>query len=204
MKNVFDPTVFVVEDDDGVVSLIGTLLKSVGLKMKSFSNAQDYLKVHDPESCGCLLVDVRLPGISGLELLEKLNEQSNALPVVMMTGYGDISMAVRSMQKGAINFITKPFNSQVLLDEIQRACSISQKKLYNPSVEKYARLFNQLTPREQDVMRLVANGKLNKQIARELNIAISTVELYRSHVIKKMQVKNAIGLARVFSLIEKN
>lgn len=198
--------VFVIEDDSDVVSAIKILLDSVNIKTEVFNNAQDYLQYRHQNECGsCLLVDVRLPGMSGLELLERLKEVNNWIPVVVVTAYGNVPMAVRALHLGAADFIMKPFNDQVFLETIYSAIQLSKK--CSPALIKmlpeYAKLFNQLTAREKEVLKMLAEGKLNKQVAHALGIAFSTVELYRSRIIKKMKVKNILALVRIYALLEK-
>lgn len=197
-----DPTVFVIEDDPAIADAIRWLLNTVGLNVELFSNGQTYLDIHDTTRRGCLVIDVRMPGMSGLELQERLVQRNNPIPIIIITGHGDIPMAVRAMQAGAFNFITKPFNDQTLLDEVQKAIAVSINQIEAPDPAESYHCYIQLTPREREVMKMVVNGKLNKQIAHELNIAISTVESHRAHVMEKMQANSLAQLVKIYLTLE--
>ncbi|MDP1604279.1 MAG: response regulator [Legionella sp.] len=202
MDNRFNKTVFVVDDDCRVREALQWLLESIALPVETFVSADHFLKSYNPERLGCLIIDVRMPGMSGLELLAHLKSVGCQLPVIVITGYGDIPMAVRAMQAGAVNFISKPLNEQYLIDLIQEI--FRKKPLTDPSlsIKKIINCFAELTPRERAVISLLTEGKLNKQIAFDLNISLSTVELARSNIMKKMQAKTLAQLIRNYVLIE--
>jgi len=197
-----DPTVFVVEDDLAIAEAIGLLLKTVGLNVELFQNGQAYLEVYDPTRQGCLVIDVRMPKMSGLELQEQLIQKKNPIPIIFITGHGDIPMAVRAMQAGALNFITKPFNDQILLDEIQRAISFNTKKTNTTDALEYFEDYKKLSPREKTMMKLIVAGKLNKEIAQELDVANSTVELHRSQMMQKMKAGSLAHLIKAYLSLE--
>ena len=197
MSEALKPTVFIIDDDEQIREAVHWLLGSVGLTVESFSNAADFLQVYSPYRSGCIILDVRMPGMSGLELLEELRRRNNPIPVIMMTGHGDVPMAVRAMKAGAIDFVLKPFNDQLLLEQIQKCLKQSMVQEVKEPVGKLNDHFSRLTPREREVLKLVAGGKLNKQIAAELNITISTVELHRSHLKQKLKVRTLAELIRL-------
>lgn len=195
-----DSTVFIIDDDEALCNSLSWLLQSVGLLVETYNSAQKYLLAHDPSRYGCLLVDVRMPHLSGLQLQEKLNELKNPLPLIIMTGHGDIPIAVRAMKAGAIDFITKPFNDQILLEIIQKTIELDKKRSDISNIDKNTKIKERLatlTPREYEVLQMIISGKLNKQIAAELAIAISTVEIHRAHVMKKMQTKTFAALMKM-------
>ena len=195
-------TVFLVEDDAAIAQAIQWLLKTVNINCEWFQNAEDYLKIHDPNRKGCLLIDVRMPGMNGLELQEYLNKINNPIPIIIITGHGDIPMAVRAMRAGAFVFITKPFNDQVLLDEIQNAINSNKGKQNKSDLIKCQKCFAELTPREREIMKLIVSGMMNKQVADKLNIAISTVEFTRANLMRKMKVSRLAHLIKVYLLLE--
>ena len=197
-----DPTVFLVEDNIFIAEAIQFLICSIHIPTEHFLNGKHYLEAHDPTRKGCLLVDVRMPIMSGLELQEKLNQAGNTLPIIFITGHGDIPMAVRAMQLGAFHFISKPFNDQLLLDQVQKAIAVNANHDDIPSVSLYANRYLRLTPREKDIMKLVSIGKLNKQMASDLNIAISTIELHRAKMMEKMQVKTLAELIKIYLILD--
>ena len=174
-----EPTVFVVDDDPAVLRGLRLLMKSVKLNVETYLSAQEFLDDYDPAQPGCLLLDLRMPGISGLELQEILRTRNIPIPIIIITGYGEVSAAVQAMQKGAVDFLEKPFNDQVLVDQIQKAIAedaqIRQQRAEQEAV--LARLAL-LTPREQEVMDLVIAGEPNKVIARQLGISPKTVEFH--------------------------
>lgn len=201
MDNQFNKTVFVVDDDRKVREAFQWLFESIGLPVETFVSATNFLETYDFEKPGCLITDVRMPGMSGLELLGQLKLKNCQLPVIVITGHGDIPMAVRAIQAGAINFISKPVNEQYLLDLVQE---IFRQKPPPISIDtqKIMKCFRLLTPRERQIISLITEGKLNKQIAFDLDISQSTVELARSSIMRKMQVKTFAQLIRNYILIE--
>lgn len=190
-----EPTVFVVDDDSEVRDTLKWLVESVGLNIETFASAQDFLNAYDPSRPGCLVTDVRMPGMSGIELQEKLMAEEVTLPIIVVSGYADVPTAVRSMKGGAIDFVEKPFNEQMMLERIQLSiledARLRQKRAQRERAQ--ARL-ESLTPREHQVMDLVILGKSNKQIARELDISPKTVEVHRSHVMAKMEAHSLAEL----------
>ncbi len=191
-------TVFVVDDDSSVrKSLIG-LIESVRLQAKAFASAQEFLDSYSPSEAGCLILDVRMPGMSGLELQERLGELGIDIPIIMLTGHGDVAMAVRAMHRGAIDFIEKPFNDQLLLDRVQTA--LTQDLEHRAKRSRAAQteiLMGKLTPREKQVLDLIVAGRPNKTIASELGISYKTVEAHRAHIMHKLNAENIAGLIRL-------
>lgn len=188
-------TVFIIEDERIICEALTYVFASVCLSIEIYANAKDFLAAYDPKRVGCILLDVRMPQMSGLELQEELNARNNQLPIIFMTGHGDVPMAVRAMKAGAFDFIIKPFNNQVLLDQVQRAIAL-QPKLQDRM--HFQELLQTLTPREKEVLKLVVDGKMNKQIAHILEISISTVELYRSHVMNKLKADSLAELVKKY------
>ncbi|WP_078120341.1 response regulator FixJ [Thiosocius teredinicola] len=191
-------TVFVVDDDQAMRNSLKWLIESVGVQVESFSSADDFLAQYQPGRSGCLVLDVRMPGMSGLELQEHLAERSIHIPVVIITGHGDVPMAVRAMKAGAIDFIEKPFNDEVLLDAIRRAIAYEeqQRSFHNEHLQIKQRLAN-LTPREHEVMEMVTDGKSNKEIANILGVSAKTIEAHRARVMEKMQAGSLAELVRM-------
>jgi two-component system response regulator FixJ len=188
------PTVFVVDDDDALRDSILWLLESVGLNAEMYPTANDFLKACNPERSGCLLLDVRMPGMSGMELLERLKANNVLLPVII-TGHGDVPMAVRAIKSGALDFIQKPFNGQDLLDRVQYALQLDQENRLKRSEISHLRAhFDTLTPREREIMEHVTAGKSSKIIARDLGISAKTVDIHRANIMKKLQVHSVADL----------
>jgi hypothetical protein len=191
-------TIFVVDDDDAVRTSLRLLLKSVGLPVETFSSAQEFLDAFDSERAGCLVLDIRMPGMSGLELQQKLNEMHAIIPIVFITGHGDVPMAVEAMQHGAIDFIQKPFRDQELIDRINQARETDQKNREGLGErDAIIKRMGQLTPREREVLNLVIKGKANKVIAFDLNVSQRTVEIHRARVIEKMEASSLAHLVRM-------
>ncbi len=188
-------TVFVVDDDDALRDSILWLLESIGLSAEMHASATDFLKACNPERSGCLLLDVRMPGMSGMELLERLKANNVLLPVIIITGHGDVPMAVRAIKSGALDFIQKPFNGQDLLDRVQYALKLDQENRLKRSEISHLRAhFDTLTPREREIMDHVAAGKSSKIIARDLGISAKTVDIHRANIMKKLQVHSVADL----------
>ncbi len=196
-------TVFIVDDDTQVRQALALLMESVGLKVQAYPSANTYLKQFDPEAPGCLVLDVRMPGMSGLELQARLATEAVHPPVIVITGHGDVPMAVRAVQAGAVDFIEKPFNDQALLDSVHRALDLDARQRGRASklAEVQSRLAS-LTPREQQVMKMVVAGKRNKAIALELSVSQSTVEAHRAKVMEKMQAQSLSDLMRMVLSLE--
>ena len=193
-----DPTIFVIDDDPSVRSSLERLLRSVGLDVRTFASAQEFLHGGPPEAPGCLVLDVRMPGLSGLDLQEELADRGIPLPIIFMTGYGTIPMSVRAMKAGAVDFLEKPFDDQNLLDTIYNAIERSKgMKLERDEETEKRRLVDSLTPREREVFALVARGMLNKQIAYELGISEKTVKVHRGRVMQKMNASSLADLLRL-------
>jgi two-component system, LuxR family, response regulator FixJ len=194
-----EPTVYVVDDEPAIRDSLAMLLRSVGLQARTFPSARDFLAgyVHTA-SPACLIADVRMPGMSGLELQETLRATDATLPVIIITGHGDIAMAVRAMKAGAADFIEKPFNEQVLLDAVHRALADQQPKVTPPAsrAELEARVAT-LSPREREVMLLIAEGRPNKVVATRLGLSTRTVEVHRAKVMEKMQARSLAHLVRM-------
>jgi RNA polymerase sigma factor (sigma-70 family) len=188
----------VVDDDSGVRNAMRALLKSVGLEAQLFASAQEFLSGYQPSQTGCLLLDIRMPGMSGMELQQQLNMRGAVIPVIFMTGHGDIPMAVEAMQHGAFDFLQKPFRDQDLLDRIQRALAkdIELRKSLSEHTRIRERL-ESLTPREREVLDLMVKGKQNKAVAQELAVSPRTVEIHRARVMEKMQVHSVAELVHM-------
>ena len=192
-----EPAVFVVDDDVSVREALRNLLRSVGLKVEAFSTAQDFLSSKS-SGPGCLVLDVRLPGLSGLDLQRQLVETNREIPIVFITGHGDIPMSVRAMKAGAVEFLAKPFRDQDLLDAVRQAIDRDQqtRNREKRSAELRER-YMLLTPREHEVMKCVVRGLVNKQIAAEIGITESTVKLHRGRLMHKMRAESLADLIRM-------
>jgi len=200
------PTVFIVDDDEAVRSSLRLLIKSVGLIPAALGSAREFLEKYDPAQPGCLVLDVRMPEMSGLELQEQLNRQGAVIPVIFITGHGDVPMAVEAMQAGAFDFLQKPFRDQDLIDRIQRAL---EKDRANRAVLGERSLIRErlesLTPREREVLEMVSSGKPNKIMAADLGVSQRTVEIHRARVMEKMGASSLAQLVRmVMDLEEKS
>ena len=191
-------TVFVVDDDQAMRNSLKWLIESVGVRVESFASADDFLAGYQPGRSGCLVLDVRMPGMSGLDLQEYLVEHNIQIPAVIITGHGDVPMAVRAMKSGAIDFIEKPFNDEVLLDAIRRAIAYEeqQRSHYSENLRIKERLAH-LTPREHEVMEMVTDGRSNKEIANSLGVSAKTIEAHRARVMEKMQAGSLAELVRM-------
>lgn len=196
-------TVFVIDDDQEVREALQLLMESVGLQVELFDSASAYLEQFDASRAGCIVLDVRMPGMSGLELQGQLLERPLCPPVIIITGHGDVPMAVRAVQAGAIDFIEKPFNDQALLDSVHRAMAHDARQRGEAShIADIKRKLARLTPREREVMELVVQGLRNKLIASELSVSQSTVEAHRAKVMEKMEAKSLSDLMRMTLTVE--
>lgn len=193
-----EQTVFVVDDDAAVRDGIRALLNSIHLSVETYANAQDFLAAYERARGGCLVVDLRMPGMSGLELQEHLVDQGVALPVIFITGYAEVATAVRAMKNGALDFFQKPFSNQELLDRIQHALQRDAQARAGLAkrLELTSRL-SRLTGREQEVLKKVVDGKANKIIALDLGISVKTVEAFRAKIMEKMQAGSLAELVRL-------
>jgi FixJ family two-component response regulator len=193
-----DPIVFVIDDDRMIREGLQGLIRSVGLRVETFASAKDFLAAKRPDSPACLILDVRMPGLSGLDLQLKLSETNIQIPIIFITGHGDIPMSVRAMKDGAHEFLTKPVRGQDLLDAVQKALA-SDRSLREERAELSAirARFDSLTPREREVLNLVVAGLLNKQIADELGASELTIKTHRAHVMAKTQADSLAHLVRM-------
>ncbi len=200
---VSKPTVFVVDDDPDVRQVLRRLITSVGLRVELYESANAFLEVCKPGTPGCILLDIRMPGMSGLEMQKELAAREIKLPVIFLTGHGDVQVAVHAMKAGALDFIEKPFNNQFLLDRVQQALteSVDADRDHAKHAEITHRM-ERLTPREHQVMELVAAGETNKGVARVLEISEKTVEIHRANVMDKMHAKTLADLVKM--LLEVN
>jgi len=192
-----EPIVYVVDDDKVVCKAIAMLVKSTGRKVMSYHSAEDFLKDLDPTAAGCIVLDVRMPGISGLALQEKLGRMGVTLPIIMISGQADIPMAVNAVKKGAVNFLKKPFTAKELLDSIDTALAVDMEtRSEKRAKDEYARRTAELTRRERQILELMVDGKPNKAIASELNLSQKTIEYHRSQIMKKMRARSLPELVR--------
>ena len=198
LMNQADPTIFVIDDDVSIRQALESLIKSVGWQVRTFKNAQNFLASGDIDAPGCLILDVRLPGLSGLDLQRSLAERKNHLPIIFLTGHGDIPMSVRAMKAGAVEFLTKPFREQDLLDAIRLAIDRDRAVQQRQSeMAELSQRYDTLTPREREVMGLVVSGLLNKQAAASLGVSEVTIKVHRGQIMQKMHAPSLADLVKM-------
>jgi len=192
------PIVFVVDDDQAMRNSLKWLIESIGMQVKTYGSAGEFLNSYYPGRVGCLLLDVRMPGMSGLDLLAHLAREDSWLPVIMITGHGDVAMAVKAMKSGAVDFIEKPFHDGDLLTSIRNALEFEEKqRLLRSRRAEIAFRLSELTPREHEVMVMVTDGRANKEIAAVLGVSAKTVEAHRARVMDKMRARSLAELVRM-------
>jgi len=196
------PIVFVVDDDDAVRDSLRLLLKSAGITCDVSASAHDFLSRYDASQPGCLVLDVRMPGMSGLDMQQQLNLRGATIPVIFITGHGDIPMAVEAMQHGAFDFLQKPFRDQELLDRVQRALMRdTENRARLRHTDRIRERLASLSPREREVLDLVTQGKANKMVAGDLGVSQRTVEIHRAHVMQKMEASSLAELVRMMMAV---
>ena len=188
-------TIFIIDDESNVSGALRYLFESINLNVKTYKGAHPFLKEYSKNAQGCILIDVRLPIMSGLQLLEQLKLLNNRLPVIVITGHADIPMAIRALKLGAVDFIVKPFNDQLLLEAVHKQIN---RIIDTDAVEDVNERINCLTERERQIIDMLSDGKSNKEIACELVISTSTVEVHRANLMKKMQAKNLAHLIKLY------
>jgi FixJ family two-component response regulator len=194
--------VVIIDDDDGVRRALGTLMESVGYAHVAYASAVEFLQKYDPAQPGCLILDIRMPEMSGLELQQELSRRGYRIPVIFVTGHGDVPMAVDAMKKGAFDFVQKPFRDQDLLDRVNRALQTDAGlRLESAGKEEVLRRWGVLTPREKEVMVLIVEGKANKVIAMDLDLSERTVEIHRARVMEKMKARSVAQLVKMSLLL---
>jgi FixJ family two-component response regulator len=193
-----EPVVFVIDDDTSMREALQSLFRSVGLRVEVFGSAPEFLQSNLPNVASCLVLDIRLPGVSGLDFQVELAETGIYIPIIFMTGHGDIPMSVQAMKAGAVDFLTKPFRHQEMLHAVNRALAADRKRrVEEKTVSDLRVLFESLTPREREVLVLVTAGLVNKRIAAELGVSEITVKVHRSHVMRKMRTRSLAHLVRI-------
>ena len=198
-----NPSVLVIDDDPDFRDSVARLLRTVGLETRQFSSVSDFLKADQPDGPTCLLLDVRLPGPSGLELQRELTAAHRKLPIIFVTAHADVPMTVQAMKGGAIEFLTKPFRDQDLLEAVESGLARDRARLETDRALRALREnFNTLTAREREVMIQIAAGRVNKQIADSIGISVSTVKVHRTHLLRKMKARSLPELSRMADMLE--
>src|SRR5262245_41335871 len=196
------PIVFVVDDDPPLRTALASLFRSVGLRVEAFGSAAEFIQSARPDVPSCLVLDIRLPGQSGLDFQTELAKANLHIPIIFITGHGDIPMTVRAMKAGAIDFLSKPFRDQDMLDAVATAIERDRKRRQDEKINSDLRAhFDSLTPREQEVLGFVAAGLMNKQIAAEIGLAEITVKIHRGHIMKKMGARSLADLVRMAEML---
>jgi len=196
--NAGEAMVYVIDDDEAVRSALKDLLESVGLRCETYASPRDFLNAERPDVASCLILDVRLPGVSGLDFQRELGAAKIEIPIIFITGHGDIPMTVQAMKAGAVDFLTKPFRDQELLDAIHKAVDRDREwRQQHSEVTQLRERYDELTPREREVLGFVVQGLLNKQIAAELGTSETTVKIHRGQVMRKMQAESLPDLVRM-------
>ncbi len=190
--------VYIVDDDQAMRQSLQFLLESVDLEVRTFDSAEAFLDALDPEAIGCLVVDLRMPGMSGAVLQDQLTDRAPDLPVIMVTGYGTVSTAVKAMRSGAFDFIEKPINDQALLDRVQEALrAAEERRRRRRAIQHYAERLQRLTRREEEVMNLIVDGMSNRQVAEKLGLSEKTVEVHRARIMDKTEARNVVDLVQL-------
>lgn len=195
--------IYIVEDDEAVRESLQMVLESIGYRVSSYASANQFIEKWNSEMAGCLVLDIRMPGMNGMELQRRLNERNSILPIIFVTGHGDVPMAVEAMQQGAVDFLQKPYREQELLEKIERAFSLDRDNRASLlSRQDIAARLASLTPRELDVLRLMVEGKANKVIAIDLDISQRTVEIHRARVMEKLGANSLAHMVRMVMAVD--
>jgi len=195
--------VFIVDDDDAVRNSLRLLFKTINIEAATFASGDEFLHEYDADWQGCVVLDIRMPGTSGLEVQKILEERGNRLPIIFITGHGDVPMAVEAMQRGAFDFVQKPFRDQELMDRVSQALTENQEDQENVLYRRaVVECFNDLTPREKEVMQCVVKGQANKVIAMDLDVSQRTVEIHRARVMEKMKARSLADLVRMAMVLD--
>lgn len=205
MSDTQEQLVYVVDDDQGMLDSTVWLLESVGLRGLPFTSGRDFLEACDASANACVLLDVRMPGMGGLQVQEAMRERGLDLPVIFVSGHADVPIVVRAFKAGAVDFIEKPYNEQLLLDSVQQALSCAEQRATPPSHGQLQERLDSLTQRERDVLLPLVQGYTTKEIARQLDVSVKTIDLYRSRVMKRMQAErlaDLVGMAIAAGLVD--